>query len=130
MRQKNDAFVEILDATEQDGQYFGCVRLERDGEQKCFQFGVSRAGYMALKRALQTRPFDQMPSVRHHYFFVAPVQRIDDERAVMSIRVVQGKNHKHLDMQAPTDPVANLKWFAELGDWDKADKLAVTDPRL
>jgi len=68
MRVDSEEIPEILSAAENDGQHFGFVRLQRRNEQKCFRFGVSRAGYLALKRVLQTRPFNQLPGLRHRYF--------------------------------------------------------------
>ena len=130
MRVNSQEIPEILSATEDDGHYFAFVRLQRHNEQKCFRFGASREGYLALTRVLQARPFDQLPGLRHRYFFVPSVQRLGNERAMMSVRVEQGMNAKQIDTEAPIDLVANLMWFYQLDDWDKAEHLAVSDPRL
>lgn len=130
MRQQNSDLVELLDAFALDGHWFGRVRLERNGEQKCFQFGVSQAGYLALQRAVQLRPFDQLPGLRHRYFFGGLAHRLSGDEAIMAVRVVQARDQAHVNVEAPTDLVANLKWFAELQDWTEAEALAIADPRL
>ena len=126
MRDNHDGLPEIVDAIEQDGQYFGFVQLEREGKQKRFRFGVSRDGYLTLKHVLQLRPFDQMPGARYRYFFVPNVQRLEGERMKMAVRVERGKDGKQLDAEARRDLVANLMWFYELDDLAKAEYVAVT----
>jgi hypothetical protein len=76
---------------------FGLVQLERLGEQRRFRFGVSRDGYLALKRALQLRPFDQMPGSAVRYFFVPAVRRLEAERVMMTVRVEQGRDGKQIE---------------------------------
>ncbi len=70
MRDNHDGMLEIIAAFEQDGHYFALVQLERDGKQKLFRFGVDRKGYLALKRVLQLRPFDQIPGIKYRYFYL------------------------------------------------------------
>ena len=50
MRGNHEGQPEILDPFQHGEQYFGLVQLERTGERKRFGFGVSREGYLALKR--------------------------------------------------------------------------------
>jgi hypothetical protein len=125
MRDNHEGQPEILDAFQQDEHYFGLVQLERSGEQRTFRFGVSRDGYLALKRALQLRLFDQMPGVRCRYFFVPAVRRLEGERVMMTVRVEQGRDGKQIEIEASRDVVANLMWFYELDDWSRAEHLAV-----
>ena len=124
MRDNHEGQPEILDAFQQDEHYFGLVQLERPGEQRSFRFGVSRNGYLALKRALQLRLFDQMPGVLCRYFFVPAARRLEGERVMMTIRVEQGRDCKQFEIEASRDVVANLMWFYELDDWSKAEHLA------
>jgi hypothetical protein len=80
MRDNHEGQPEILDSFQQGEQYFGLVQLKRTGEQRRFRFGVSREGYLALKRVVQLRPFDQMPGVKCRYFFVPTVRRLEGDR--------------------------------------------------
>jgi hypothetical protein len=125
MRDNHEGMPEIVDALEQSWSYFGLVQLERDGEQKRFRFGISRDGYSALRRALQLRPFDQMPGVQYRYFFVPAVRLMDGDRVMMTVRVERGRDGKQMEIESPRDVVANLMWFCELVDWSKAQHLAV-----
>ena len=125
MRDNHEGQPEILDAFQRDEHYFGLVQLERPGEQRTFRFGVSRDGYLALKRALQLRLFDQMPGVRCRYFFVPGVRRLEGGRVMMTVRVEKGLDGKQVEIEASRDVVANLMWFCELDDWSKAEHLAV-----
>jgi hypothetical protein len=126
MRDNHEGLPEIVDALEKDGQYFGLVQLDRRGELGRFRFGVNREGYLSLRQVLQLRPFDQMPGLKCRYFFVPTVRRLDGNRAMMTIRVEQGRDGKQVQLEALRDVVANLMWFYELKDWSKAAHLAVT----
>jgi hypothetical protein len=58
MRDNHDGFPELRDAYERDGLYFGVVTIVVSNEKASFEFGVERAGYTAIKRIIQARPFD------------------------------------------------------------------------
>jgi hypothetical protein len=124
MRDNHDKLPEILKAFEREGQFFCVVQLERAGETRSYRFGVSRDGYLAVKRLLELRPFDQMPGLLHRYFFV-PAFRVREDAGLVeiAIRVEQGHHSKQVEVEAPRDLAANLKWFFELEDWSKADHL-------
>lgn len=126
MRDNHDDLPEIVDTLEQDGHYFCLVDLERLGQRRHFRLAVSRDSYLAIRRALQTRPFDQMPAVPDRYFFVPAARRLKNNRAMMTIRVEQGRDGKQVELEAPIDLVANLLWFFELKDLGEADHLAWT----
>jgi hypothetical protein len=125
MRDNHKGMPEIVDAFQEGDHYFGLVQLERSDEQRRFRFGVSRDGYLALKRVLQLRLFDQMPGVPCRYFFAFGVRRLEGERVMMTVRVEQGRDSKQFETEAVRDVVANLVWFYELDDWSKAEHLAV-----
>src|SRR4026208_118780 len=127
MRDNHDGLPEILDAIERGGEYFALIQLEREGKQARFQFAVTRAGYSAVKRALQLRPFDQMPGARYRVFFVPSVQRLENERVMMWIRVEQGTLGKQMEVEAPEFLFANLMWFWELNDWQAAEQFRIED---
>lgn len=123
MRDDHEGMPEIIDAFEMDGQYFGIVGVEISGESRKFGFGISQAGYRALKRVLQLRPFDSLPGLKHRYYFAA-VYRKAQGSLEMQVRVEQGKNGKQLAAHAPKDLIANLKWFMELKDFSEAAHLS------
>lgn len=125
MRDNHDGLPEILDATEQEGRYFGFIQLERQTQKKRFRFGLSHDGYLALKRVLQLRPFDQMPGLRSRYFFVPTVRRLEGESVMMTVRVEQGQSGKQVETEAMRELVANLMWFYELADLSQANYLEV-----
>lgn len=128
MRDNHDNLPEILGALEQDGKFFCVVQLERAGETRSYRFGISRDGYLAVRRLRELRPFDQMPGLSYRHFFVPSIRRSEgSDRIEMAIRVELGRNGKHLEVEAPRDLVANLLWFCELGDWRRADHLRMTD---
>ncbi|MCY7283563.1 MAG: hypothetical protein LH679_08975 [Cyanobacteria bacterium CAN_BIN43] len=128
MRSNFDIPPEIIEAFEQDGQYFGLIQLERDEKQKRFRFQVDRKEYLALRRVLQLRPFDQTPGLKYRYFFVSyavsPSSKTDSV-IMMTVRIEQGQDNKQLKSEAPRSLVANLMWFRELKDWSHASYLEV-----
>ena len=62
MRDNHDRMPELLTAYERDGLFFGAIAVTLDTECRQFEFGLPHNDYMALRRILQARPFDQ---VRH-----------------------------------------------------------------
>ena len=120
MRDNHDGMLEIIAAFEQDGHYFALVQLERDGKQKLFRFGVDRKGYLALKRVLQLRPFDQIPGIKYRYFYDHSALRLDtNDYTIIRVRVEQGRDGKLLESEAPRSLDANLRWFSQLKDWSQ-----------
>lgn len=125
MRDSHEGMPEIIDAFEEGGQYFGVVRVEVGGRFEKFGFGVSQAGYRALKRVLQLHPFDSIPGIKHRYFFAGTHWKLEDSSdCVMKVRVEQGNDGKQVDSRVPKDLLANLRWFSELKDFGEAAHLA------
>ena len=90
-----------------------------------FGFGVSQAGYRALKRVLQLHPFDSLPGLKHRYFFAGTHWKLEDSSDCgMKVRIEQGKEGKQVDSRVPKDLLANLRWFSELKDFSEAAHLA------
>jgi len=115
---------EIVDAFEEGGQFFGIIRVEISAESKKFRFGVSQAGYRALKRVLQLRPFDAMPGVSQRYFFAEVYWKVaDSSDCGMHVRVEQGRSGRQVDARVPQDLLANLRWFSELKSFSEAAHL-------
>ena len=109
---------EVLKAYERDGYYFGVVRIVVSEETAAFEFGVDRAGYRALRRLLQTRPFSNMPGTEYRYFFTGSYsrQKQDEEPVTFRVRIEQGEDAKSSEFDGPTTLVSNLRWFMELKD--------------
>lgn len=124
MRDNHEGMPEIIDAFKDGDQYFGVVGIEIGVERRKFRFGVSQAGYLALKRVLQLHPFDSLPGLKHHYYFAQAYWKIEDSSDCgMKVRIEQGKNGKQVDVRVPKDLLANLRWFAELKDFTEAAHL-------
>jgi hypothetical protein len=68
-----------------------------------------------------------MPGLKCRYFFVPTARRLEGERAIMTVRVEQGRDGKQVKIEALRDVVANLMWFYKLDDWSKAAHLSTVD---
>ena len=116
MRDNHEGYPEIVRAYERDGQYFGAVRLDRSGETATVEFGVSAAGYSALKRILSARPFDSLPGVPYRHFFCGSYTSSKPGQDVFAfaIRVEQGETAKNVQFEGPKTLLASLLWFQRL----------------
>ena len=124
MRDTHAGMPEFFEAFQEQEEYFGILGLSIDGNTRVFQFGVTRKGYLTLKRILQTRPFNQMPGLIHQYFLVGSSHSLDElEEHFIHVRVEQGRDAKNIKFQAPEELTANLQWFKEIKDFDEARHL-------
>ena len=124
MRDTHEGMPEIINAFEQDAQYFGVVRIEGGGMSKQFQFGVSIDGYRALRRILQLHPFDSMPGVKHKHFFARSYVAIPGSSDYKThVRVEQNRDGKQIEVMVPKDLLSNLVWFSEIKDFGEAAHL-------
>lgn len=115
---------QIIEAFENEGQYFGVIEIEVDGIYKKFQFGISPGGYRALRKILQLRPFEIMPGVKQRYYFAGSYGKIPGSSDFRThVRVEQGKDGKQIDVRVPKDLLANLRWFSEIKDFNDAAHL-------
>ncbi len=116
---------EILKAYERDGFYFGVVRIVLSGGTAAFEFGMDRAGYSALRRIFQTRPFSNMPGIEYRYFFTGTYgsRKKGEEPVTFEIRIEQGVNATSREFDGPTSLVSNLRWFMKLKDLRDASQL-------
>lgn len=126
MRGSYDDLVEIVDAFQEDEQFFGLVRLQRNAVVRTFRFGVSQKGYFSLKRALQTRPFAHMPGTPWRCFFTGALRR-EGEDVYMTLRIEQGNEAVGIEVLASEDLLQNLVWFIQLANWDDAGYLLISD---
>ena len=129
MRDNHEGMPEIIDAFKDDEQYFGVFAVEINGVRKKFRFGVTRQGYLTLKKVLQLRPFDMMPGLKHQYFYAGGTFRIVDRKTLeladceIAIRVEQGKNGGDVSLEAPKELMQNLTWAKQLKDFSEAAHL-------
>ena len=125
MRDNHDGMPEIIDAFKENDEYFGVIGIKIGGVRKKFRFGVTRPSYLTLKRILQLRPFDQMPGLKHRYFYSEASFRLVDTKTrelsecEISIRVEQGKNGKTVSLEAPEGLMQNLNWAKQIKDFSE-----------
>ena len=98
--------LEIVAAYERDSLYFGVVRVRPPSEDAALEFGVTREGYLALRRILESRPFGSMPGVKHSFYFAGGYGRDS-----ICVRIEEGMNGRKIWLDCPTSLVANLLWF-------------------
>ena len=129
MRDNHEGMPEIVDAFKDDEQHFGVFAVEIGGITKKFHFGVTRQGYLTLKKVLQLRPFDMMPGLKHQYFYAGGSFRLLDTETLelgdceIAIRVEQGKNGKTVSLEAPKELMQNLNWAKQLKDFSETAHL-------
>jgi hypothetical protein len=120
---------EIIDAYERDGLHFAAIRHARAGDDLIFELGISANSHAALRRVFQTRPFDQMPGLKHHYFFVPSYSKGDDpERCMGTVRIEQGNEGRNIKVEMPKTLIANLLWFYEMETLEPAKHLHSRPP--
>ena len=118
MRDNPEGYLELRDAYERDGLYFGVVRVRTPSEVASLEFGVERAGYLALRRIFETRPFGSMPGVKHSFYFTGSHSREKSahEPVDIGIRIEEGMNGKKLYFPCPLSLAKSLKWSLHLKD--------------
>jgi len=117
MRDNHKGMPEIIDAFEEDDHYFAVLGVGIDDVFKKFQFGVSRDGYLALKRVLQLRPLDMMPGLKYRYFYSGSW---GSDKYKMSVRIELDQDSTKNEIEIPKDLHANLLWFDRLKSFDEA----------
>jgi hypothetical protein len=124
MRDNHKGMPEIVDAfIDENGLHTGVIAIEIDGEIRKFRFGVPLAGYHALKRILQLRPFEIMPGLKHRYFFTGNYGRRELPKCEVTIRVEQGKGGMQMRVEMLMPLLQNLIWFQGLKDFSEAAHL-------
>jgi hypothetical protein len=81
-------------------------------------FGVTREGYLALRRILESRPFGSMPNVKHSCYFTGGYGR-----DTISVRIEEGMNGRKTWFNCLTSLVCNLLWFLRMEDVRHAEAL-------
>ncbi len=125
MRDNHEGLTEILSACQRDGQYLGAVQIVKSGEAAAFEFGVTESSYYALKRILDSRPFDSMPGVPCRFFFSGSYTGAEQgtETVTFGVRVEQGDTAKVFEFQGPRALLANLLWFQGIASLEPASGL-------
>ena len=129
MRDNHEGMPEIVDASKENEQHFGVFAVEIDGVRKKFRFGVTRQGYLTLKKILQLRPFEIMPGLKHQYFYAGGSFRVLDTKTLelgdcqITLRVEQGNKGKEVSMSSPKELMQNLNWAQQLKDFSEAAHL-------
>src|ERR1700690_212518 len=127
MRGTHDGMPEILKAYQRGEFYFGVVRIDVSDGTAVFEFGVDYAGYIALRKVLQTRPFSNMPGIEYRYFYAGPLGygRRDKNEAPVTydVRIEQGEDAKRFEFEGPTSLVSNLIWFMGLKNLNEESQL-------
>jgi len=121
MRDNHEGMIDFIDAFEIDGQYFGIVEYQ----SKKYQFGVTLAGYRALKKAMQIRKFDMMPGLKYRYFYAGSQQAAPDEYYWMEVRIELGRNATKERVNVPKELHANLLWMHRLENLAEAAHLEI-----
>ena len=128
MRDNHDRMPELLSAYERDGQFFGAVAITLGSDCRQFEFGLPHSHYTALRRILQSRPFDQLPGIQYRYFIADSVRRLGGERVELTIRIEQGHSARQFPFEVPQPLAANLLWFARLQDFTGTSHLHAPQP--
>jgi hypothetical protein len=128
MRDNHDRMPELLGAYERDGNFFGAVAVTLASECRQFEFGVPRDEYIALRRILQYRPFDQLPGLQYRYFLASLAFRTPKGDIGVFIRVEQGNTSRQYQFQVPQSLGKNFVWFAQLTDFAAASHLNAPQP--
>jgi hypothetical protein len=128
MRDTHEGMPELLSAYEREGPYFGLVAVTSGGETRHIEFGVQPDGYSALRRVLQSRPFDKLPGIRYRYFIAHAVFRASASIASVDMRIEQDANGRQFPFEVPIGLAQNLLWFADLKDFNDAAHLRTILP--
>src|SRR5438552_13933518 len=88
MRDNHEGMLEFIDVFESDEHYFAVV----EHQSRKFKFGVSRAGYRAIRKAMQFRPFDMMPGLKYRHFYVGSQKTAHAEIYWMEVRTELGRD--------------------------------------
>jgi hypothetical protein len=128
MRDNHDRLPEILQAFERDAAFFATVAVTITGNTRQFEIGLQEDAYRAVKRVLDSRPFDRLPGTAYRYFFVPTVGRTERGIANADFRIEQGASARQFSFEIPVSLAANLMWFFELKDFAPTSHLRSVAP--
>lgn len=123
MRDNHEGMIEFTDVIDKEGHYFAIV----EKASRRFQFGVSRDSYRVIRKVMQFRPFDMMPGLQYHYYYVGSQRAaIGTENYWMEVRVELVRDATKERINIPKDLHANLLWFNKLENIDEAAYLEIS----
>ena len=85
---------------------------------------MTRSGFVGV---LNLRPLDQLPGLRHRYFFARSTRKLEGGVAEVGIRVEAGNDAKNFNVVVPLEFAANLVWLAGLTDRSEVAPFIVDD---
>jgi hypothetical protein len=112
MRTKHEEMIEILGASEKDGNFHARIAKYSGDLQEIYQFGVTKAGYNTLKRIFQYKPFDALSQSDYRYFWNYGCGTDDD--FYLDIQFEQDRDVKSCPIKADKQLGSNLRWFADI----------------
>ncbi len=125
VRDNSEGLIKILDAFESDGKYFSTIEVPIDSEYSRYRFGVSREGYVALKRIVTSRPLADMPGMKYRYFWDGSMGDKNENTIHLGIRCEVEGEGRSFDFEVPHEVASNLQWFWELRSLDDAKHLQI-----
>jgi hypothetical protein len=126
MRDTHEGMPELLAAFERDGSFFATARITLDDDARDIEFGVPEADYKALRRILQTHPFDPLSTLPCRYFIAGSIGRAGEHTGSVDIRIEQGREGRQFPFEMPLSLARNLYWFVQIRDFADAAHLHVT----
>ncbi len=116
LRDNHEGMPEVLAAYERDGCRYGAMRVLFGQATASYEFWVDEAGYAALRRVLQTKPFATTSGIAHRYFFAGRVSRKQpgSEQTTFGVRIESERDAKTYDFDGPVGLISTLVWFAGL----------------
>jgi len=102
--------LKLIDCGKINDRYFARVSILIDVKEIKLKFGIDRDSYIAFRRAIGYRPFDNAMNQPYSHYFTGNFNKQTEE---MVIRVAQGINHKKLWMKSSWKLITSLQWILE-----------------
>ena len=120
MRDSNKEMVKLINCGKINDRYFARVSIHIDFKEIKLKFGIDRDSYIAFRRAIEYRPFDNFTNQPYFHYFAGSFNKHTNE---MVIRVEQGNNHKQFWIKSSWRLITSLRWILENHEIDKIQYL-------